>query len=105
MDEPSEAIRDIRERMEATLKSGKRLWLVTGPVVMQVGGPAPRLLTAPKGPSGWNWEFYGATWSKQAGAFVGSHAQGLHKVGLTTEGPVNPFEDLKLIVVEGWREN
>lgn len=105
MPEPSDAIRDVLEKMEATLKSGKRLWLVAGPIDLRTGAPAAHLLPAPSGPSRWYFGYYVTAWSKQAGAFVGAHAKDLQAVDLATGAPVNPMEDLKLIVVEGWREN
>ena len=105
MREPAEAIRGVCDKMEATLKSGKRLWLVTGPIGSTDTGSPPRLLPAPTGPSGWYFIYYGVGWSKLAGGFIGSHAQNLHGVELAADGPVSPYEDLKLLVVEGWREN
>jgi hypothetical protein len=102
MPDPSAPAQALCERMRDTLKSGHRLWLVTGPIP---AGSPDRLMSAPTGPSGWIWGYYGAGWSHQVAIFLDAHVTGGHEIQLPPVGVINPLEDMKLIVTEGWREN
>lgn len=97
-------IRPILERIEATLRSGNRVFLVGGLPFPQEGQKAPHLPPAPNATTGWDDSPYVMSWGMQAGDFLRTHALGAKKLPKVPDGgAVNPFEDLEVYVVTGWR--
>jgi hypothetical protein len=92
------------ERVAATLAAGHRVWIVGDiPRVAIQNGPPPDLPPAPGGPFGWFDEPYSYTWSAQLSYLVATHAKNAMVIGDARNPHVNPLENLRLIVVSGWR--
>ena len=87
----------------SALESGHRVWLVGGLRFPREGQLPPVLPPAPAAPTGWSDGPYAITWALQVGHFVQTHAERLAVVGIPVGGPVNNFENMSLLVVEGWR--
>lgn len=94
----------VLTRITETLQSGARVWLVGslsfGPSAQ---APAKALPPAPHPQWGWDTDAYSLAWSIQTGFFVQTHAKRGELVPLPVESPVNPYENLRLVMVEGWR--
>jgi len=96
-------IRAELERVERTLRQGGRVWIVGAPVAPPAGQPPPRLPPAPTGPQGWRAGPYLDGWELQLGALLQAHGADTWRVSLPDPGPVNTWENLPLLYVEGWR--
>ena len=87
-------------RVEQTLRSGHRVWIV-GPLVAPEPGqalpPLPRVGEPQRA------AHYLANWEQQLGALLRTHARDVWTVPLPDLGRVNRWEGLPLIVAEGWR--
>jgi hypothetical protein len=96
-------VRPVTEKVAETLKAGGRVWFVGGlPPVPS--GHAPELLPpAPAAPSGWAAPPYEEAWAAQVAWLVQTHALRAEFVPLEVSIPVNPYEDIPLLRVEGWR--
>ena len=93
----------VLEKMAATLRSGHRLWLVGGlPDPRQVVEPAP-IPPAPNATSGWYCVPYLVTWAQQASYLLKQHALQAEVRPAETGTPVNPYENIPVILVSGWR--
>lgn len=98
-------IQPVLDRIAKTLQSGNRIWLVGGLLTPENGQPPPQLPPAPHGPWGWDISPYVESWAMQAGYFIVSHALHVERVASSYEAPVNPYENLGVIVVQGWRSS
>lgn len=96
-------IEPVLDRIAKTLQSGNRIWLVGGLPVPEKGQRPPQLPPAPHGPWGWNISPYVESWATQAGYFIVSHALRGDLVPSSYEAQVNPYENLQVVVVQGWR--
>lgn len=96
-------IQPIVERVEETLKRGHRVWMAGDLPSANPGQEPPRLPPAPQSRWGWYCGPYQETWALQVMHFLQTHALRLQIVPLDTKTPVNPYENAKLIVVEGWQ--
>jgi hypothetical protein len=93
----------VLERMAETLKSGHRLWLVgVLPDPRTVEQPAV-LPPAPNAPSGWYCGPYLITWAQQASYLLKSHALRAEVRPTGAGRPVNPYENMPVVVVSGWQ--
>lgn len=93
----------VLERMAETLKSGHRLWLVgVLPDPRTVEEPAA-LPPAPNAASGWYCGPYLITWAQQASYLLKSHALQAEVRPTGAGRPVNPYENIPVVVVSGWR--
>jgi hypothetical protein len=90
-------------RVEGTLRDGGRVWLVGEPVAPPTGAPPPHLPPAPSGPDGWRVDPYLEGWALQLGATIRDHGGDTWRVHMPDPGPVNRWENLPLLYVEGWR--
>jgi len=92
----------VFERVQATLASGNRVFLVGS-----LGGPVterpPRLPPAPGAPTGWWQGTYGANWSGQLQFDLQNHAKSARALEIARSQPVIPYEIGAAWVVEGWR--
>ncbi len=96
-------LQPVFEEIEGALKAGSRVWLV-GKLVRTPGGySTDPLPSAPHGPGGWINESYMVSWRQRLGDFLGGHAVGIEQVELAVRQPVSPYENLSLLVFEGWR--
>jgi len=61
------------------------------------------LLPAPNANAGWDNVAYSDAWLEQLGAFVREHSEHGQGVSLPINQRINPFEDVPLMVVDGWQ--
>jgi len=94
-------IRPVLDRVAATLQSSNRVWIVGG--IPIDGTPPPDLRPAPNNPWGWLDEPYSRIWGAQAGYFIATHATQGAVVMDSSTNCVNPYENLPLVSVAGWR--
>ena len=91
------------EKIQQTLASGNRVWIVGG-IKLPPEGRGPRLLPpAPNANVGWDNVAYSDAWLEQLGAFVRAHSEHGQSVSLPINQKINPFEDVPLMVVDGWQ--
>ena len=96
-------IDDVLEKIRQTLTWGNRVWLVGG-IKLPPEGRAPRNLPPASTANGvWDNIAYSDAWMEQLGIFVRQHTQRGQNVSLPARGPINPFEDVPLLVVDGWQ--
>ena len=102
LDDP---IAPVRERMETVLRNGGTVWLV-GPFPFSV---PPRLPTplprAGTGPEGWREAPYMMAYGMQAAYFLQRHGTGGSAVEVPLAQAVNPFENLPVRRITGWRSS
>jgi hypothetical protein len=87
---------------ERTLRAGRRVWVVGALQAPAPDEPPPHVPPAPSGPSGWRAGPYLAAWELRFGALLRTHGGEAKLVQTPDVGPVNAWENLPLIVVEGW---
>jgi len=96
-------IDDVLEKIQRTLAGENRVWIVGG-IKLPPEGRAPRVLPpAPNAKAGWDNVAYSDAWMEQLGAFVREHSHHGQNVQVSASQPVNPFEDVPLVVVDGWQ--
>lgn len=96
-------IDDVVDKVRQTLTSGNRVWLVGG-VSFPLPGRPPRVLPAPPNASvGWDNVAYSESWLEQLSVFIRDHSVRGQAVAVNCSTPVNQFEDVPLVVVEGWQ--
>ncbi|HJX97475.1 MAG TPA: hypothetical protein VJ281_01240 [Chthoniobacterales bacterium] len=96
-------IDEVLEKIQQSLGSGNRVWIVGG-IKLPPEGRAPRALPpAPNAQAGWDNVAYSDAWMEQLGAFVREHSARGQTVPLPNAGPINPFENVPLMVIDGWQ--
>jgi hypothetical protein len=96
-------IDDVLEKIQETLANGNRVWIVGG-IKLPPEGRGPRTLPpASNANTAWDNVAYSDAWMEQIGAFVREHSQRGQNVPLPTNQRINPFEDVPLMVVDGWQ--
>jgi len=96
-------IDDVLERVRQTLAAGNRVWVVGG-IKLPPEGRAPSSLPLPPNSSaGWDNVAYSDSWMQQLSAFVRAHSEHGQTVPLGSIGLINNFEDVPLVVVNGWQ--
>lgn len=103
-DDQERVVVPVIERIRDTLKAGNRVWLVGGLPTAPLGTRVPTLPAAPLSEARWSGEAYEAVWGMQVAWFLKAHIRRLDRVAIETNQPVNPFEDLSLVVLNGWRD-
>jgi hypothetical protein len=99
----SDPIGPLLSRMSETLRSGNRLWLVGEfPSLPKEQSVEPRP-PAPDRRSGWNNHPYVSSWAGQADHLVQTRACRVEPVLISSGERVNPYENLKLRVAQGWQ--
>jgi len=94
-------IAPVIDRITSTLQSGNRVWLVGKlPFTEQ---PLPEIRPAPNNPWGWFDPFYSLYWGEQVTQFLSAHSQRSDVVMPPSTNCVNPFENLQLVAVAGWK--
>ena len=96
-------IDDVLEKIHATLISGNRVWIVGGIKLPPEGRQARSLPPAPDGNAGWDNVAYSDAWLEQMSVFVREHSVHGQTVSLSSIDPVNPFEEVPLMVIDGWQ--
>jgi hypothetical protein len=96
-------IDDVLEKIQQTLATGNRVWIVGGIKLPPDGRPPRSLPPAPNANAGWDNVAYSDAWLEQLGVFVREHSQRGEHIPLPSTTPINPFEDVPLLVVDGWQ--
>jgi len=103
--ESSNPIDDVLHNVAKTLQSGNRVWVVGDIYFPESEAAVPSLPPAPNPPWGWlDWPYVEA-WSLQVNFFLLTHGQRAQFVRIPVDDPVSEFENLQLMVVQGWRDN
>jgi hypothetical protein len=98
------ALNPLYAKIQETLQSGHRLWLVGRLRFLQPDEEAVVLPPAPTSPDvGWQLGGYQLSWSTQAGEFLQIHALKGDVIPVPTAQPVSDYENSKLMVLSGWR--
>ena len=103
--ESSNPIDDILQNVVKSLQSGNRVWVVGDINFPKTEAAVPSLPPAPNSPWGWLEGPYVEAWSLQVNSFLltrGLHAQ---FVTIPVDDPVSEYENVQLLVVQGWRDN
>jgi hypothetical protein len=98
-----EPIRPVLEKVEATLRGGHVVWLVGYFPFSNPPRPPPKLPPAGEGPEGWRGAPYMAAYGMEVAYFVQSHAREGAVLKAISAQAVNPFENLPVRAVSGWR--
>ncbi|MFN2507835.1 MAG: hypothetical protein ABR589_03585 [Chthoniobacterales bacterium] len=96
-------LRPLLEKTQTTLRNGHTVWLVGYFLFSNPPQPAPRLPRAGEGPQGWRSEPYMIGYGMEMAYFLQTHARASSPVQVTTDAPVNPFENLPVRAISGWR--
>jgi hypothetical protein len=94
-------IAPVIDRITSTLQSGNRVWLVGNFPFTQE--PLPEILPAPNNPWGWSDPPYSFHWGAQVTQFLSAHCQRSAVAIAPSTNCVNPFENLTVVVVTGWK--
>jgi hypothetical protein len=96
-------IDDVLEKIRQTLAAGNRVWIVGGIKLPPEGRPPRSFPPAPNNHAGWDNVAYSDAWMEQLGVFVREHSARGQTVSLPNAGPINPFEDVPLMAIDGWQ--
>lgn len=96
-------IDDVLEKIQQTLAGGHRVWIVGAIRLPPEGRPPRSLRPAPDPNAGWNNLAYSDAWLEQLSVFVREHSQRGQNIPLPSATPINPFENVPLLVVDGWQ--
>lgn len=100
------AIVPVLERVETTLRSGNRVWIVGRLPARPADDAAPvNPPPAPYGPRGWSDQPYSEAWGLELRYLLDQHVTNALMVvdPATNSIPVNPLERMTLIVTRGWK--
>jgi hypothetical protein len=99
------AIAPVLERVETTLRSGNRVWVVGRLPSPPADDAAPASLPPAPGPRGWNDQPYSEAWGLEFRYLLEHHVTNATMVvdPVTNSIPINPAERMKLIVTSGWK--
>jgi hypothetical protein len=98
-------VQPVLEKMEATLREGRVVWLVGYYPFSTPPRPAPPLPRAGEGPLGWNEAPYMMAYGAQVAYFLQAHALQTKPMKLDLTQPVNSFENFPVLAVSGWRSS
>lgn len=96
-------IQPVLQKMETTLRAGGTVWLVGHFPFSNPPQAPPSLPRAGEGPEGWRGAPYMMAYGMQAAYFLQAHATRSTRVEVPVAGEVNPFEDLPVRTISGWR--
>jgi hypothetical protein len=99
----SQPIDDVLNKIGRTLASGNRVWVVGEIRSLAEGQQALWLPPAPKDRFGWDNAAYTESWIQQMSVFLRQHGERGETVHLAPGGSVNEYEDVPLLVVQGWQ--
>lgn len=97
-----DGVRAELERVERTLRAGGSVWVV-GPLRAPAPGERLEPLPPAPGPQGWRAGPYLDRWELRLGELLRAHGAEAWKVPVDEPGPVNSWERLPLVLVQGWR--
>ena len=102
------AIQPVLDRMAGTLRSGRRVWVVSEAGLMDIpepGTPSPYHLPPPPLPNwGWSGVPYALQWASQTAHFLGNHSRQFERVNNPAPGKQRLTEEMDLFLASGWRE-
>lgn len=98
-----ESIGPVLEKIANTLRAGQRVWLVGQLEFLSPGEEPGYLAPPPQGWLGWNETPYLTLWSRQVAFLIQRRAERISQVAVPAGGPVSHYENLPLLVAEGWR--
>ena len=96
-------IDDVLGKVHQTLAAGNRVWFVGGIKLPPRGRPPLSPPHSPNGSVGWDNVDYSESWLEQLGVFVRTHSEHGQTVSLPSVSAVNDFENVPLVVVDGWQ--
>lgn len=103
------AIQPVLDQVAATLRSGRRVWVVSEAGLMDIpepGTPSPYHLPPPPLPNwGWSGVPYTLQWVSQTAHFLGNHSRQFERVKDPEPGKQRLTENLDLFVASGWRDS
>ncbi len=102
--ESSNPIDDILSKVAKTLQSGNRVWVVGDIYFPESEAAVPSLPPAPHSPWGWLVVPYIDAWSLQVNFFLLTNGLQAQFVRIPFDGRVNGYENVRLMVVHGWRD-
>jgi len=94
-------IAPVIDRITSTLQSGNRIWFVGDMPFSQ--GPLPEIHPAPNNPWGWSAGPYQSYWGAEVTQFLSAHCRRSAVVIAPSMNCVNPYENLPLVVLTGWK--
>src|SRR5436309_788640 len=94
-------IAPVIDRITSTLQSGNRVWLVGNMPSTQE--PLTEILPALNNPWGWSDVPYSFYWGVQVTQFLSAHCQRSAVVIDPSKICVNPYENLPVVVLTGWK--
>ncbi len=97
-------IEPVLSQAEEVLRRGGTVWLVGYFIFLNPPQPPPSLPRPGEGPEGWRGEPYMAAYGMQTTYFLQKNAARGRPVKISIDQKVNPFENLPLSTVTGWRE-
>ncbi len=96
-------IQAVLEKVEATLRTGHIVWLVGYYPFSNPPRPPPKLPHAGEGPEGWREAPYMMVYGMEVAYFIQSHALESAFLQQPSAQAVNPFENLPVRAVSGWK--
>ena len=103
--ETADPLRPVRAAIEATLRSGGRVWFIgylRAPLPGGSNPPLPPFVVKPG--QAWPFDRYLVSWQQQAAEFLGAHAERDVDVEIPVNAPINGFENQPLRCFEGWQD-
>lgn len=97
-------IEPVLTQAEEVLRKGGTVWLVGYFIFLNPPQPPPSLPRPGEGPEGWREEPYMQAYGMQTTYFLQKNAARGRPVEIPIDQKVNPFENLPLSTVTGWRE-
>lgn len=94
----------LLQRVSQTLKAGRRVWIVGSMQFLRPGETPGMLPPAPHSQYGWFLAPYQELWTRQIAFLLQSHATKVGQTPVPALGPVQQYEDVQLLTVEGWHD-
>jgi hypothetical protein len=103
------AIQPVLDQIATTLRSGRRVWVVSEAGLMGIPEPgtaSPYNLPPPPLKS-WGWSSlpYTLEWLSQTAHFLGNHSRQFERVKGPATGGLHITENLELFVASGWKDS
>lgn len=102
MRDPAAVLDAAIERSIHTLQGGGRIWLV-GALMKVTDGTIPQPPPAAPADLGWSIDAYTNRWSQLLAAVFLDHVVSVEQVDVPTPDRVVPFEDVPVMVLQGWQ--
>ena len=103
------AIQSVLDHIALTLRSGRRVWVVSEAGLMYIPDPgteSPYHLPPPPLPNwGWSGLPYTLEWASETAHFLGNHSRQFERVNGPATGGLPVTENLDLFVASGWKDS